>query len=165
MISKYLNSRAEILSGIIKKNKIKYEHNQIVILESNNKIGELENIVDEASEIFSIKAREDTDFKKQEIKDLEIRIAAYVSKNKDLSDKIDVAEKELTIVNQCLKELSNHYVSRETLMEEENKSNFLSDKMIDSSIIEKLEFCKSIAEIDGKRVRIELDNIIQNIDM
>lgn len=165
MISKYLNSRAEILSEIIKKNKIKYEHNQIVILESNNKISELGNIVDEASEIFSIKAREDTDFKKQEIKDLEIRIAAYVSENKDLSDKIDVAEKELTIVNQCLKELSNHYVSRETLMEEENKSNFLSDKMIDSSIIEKLEFCKSIAEIDGKRVRIELDNIIQNIDM
>lgn len=165
MISEYLNSRAEILSEIIKKNKIQYEHNQIVILESNNKISELGNIVDEASEIFSIKAREDTDFKKQEIKDLEIRIAAYVSENKDLSDKIDVAEKELTIVNQCLKELSNHYVSRETLMEEENKSNFLSDKMIDSSIIEKLEFCKSIAEIDGKRVRIELDNIIQNIDM
>ena len=165
MISKYLNSRAEILSEIIKKNKIKYEHNQIVILESNNKISELGNIVDEASEIFSIKAREDTDFKKQEIKDLEIRIAAYVSENKDLSNKIDVAEKELTIVNQCLKELSDNYVSRETLMKEKRINDFSSDKMVDLSIIDKLEFCKSIAEIDGERVRIELDNIIQNIDM
>ena len=165
MINEYLNSRAEILSEIIKKNKSKYEHNQIVILESNNKISELGNIVDEASEIFSIKAREDTDFKKQEIKDLEIRIAAYVSENNDLSDKIDAAEKELAIVKQCTEEFSNNYVSRETLNKEKKKNDSLSEKLVDLSIIDKLEFCKDIAEIDGKRVSIELDNIIKSIDI
>ena len=177
VISKYLSDRAEKLSKIIKTNRNKYEHNQIVILESNKKIDDLDHVVDEASEIFSIKVREDSDIKKYEIKDLETKIAAYVIENQDLSKKINEAEEELNIINQCLKELNASNVSRETFEEEKDRSDvsretlkeeskirFLSEKDDEISMREKLILCRDIAELDGKRVKIELDNIIRNMD-
>lgn len=195
MIKEYLIKRATILSERIRSNKEKFEHNQIAIVESNNQIKELNDTIDEATQIFSIKAREDNGFKKQEISDLEIRIAAYVSENKDYQEIIDTANKELDIVNQCLEEMENTNVSRETFenssivsddtntqlqknIEEssdeslENHSDdedmkivvdgFVTNKKT-AEIINKLKLCKSIAEIDGKRVSIEIDNIINLI--
>lgn len=195
MIKEYLIKRATILSERIRSNKEKFEHNQIAIVESNNQIKELNDTIDEATQIFSIKAREDNGFKKQEISDLEIRIAAYVSENKDYQEIIDTANKELDIVNQCLEEMENTNVSRETfenssivsddtntqlqknIEESSNESlenhsddedmkivvdGFVTNKKT-AEIINKLKLCKSIAEIDGKRVSIEIDNIINLI--
>lgn len=224
MIKEYLLRRATVLTERIRTNKEKFEHNQIAIVESNNQIKELNDTIDEATQIFSIKAREDNGFKRQEISDLEIRIATYVSENKDYKEVIDTTEKELNVVNQCLEEIENINVSRETLHEtnsfattsnaqlkiqsKESVEDFSDDKdmkiatsglvtenitddegmkattdriatgnipddedmkiVIDGSvtdkktaeIINKLKLCKSIAEIDGKRVSVEIDNII-----
>ncbi len=163
MIKEYLLERADILNEIIKKNKEKFEHNQIAIVESNNQIKELNDTIDEASQIFSVVAREDNGFKKQEIEELEIQIAAYVSENKDLNKIIESAEKELKVVDQCLKELdkSDINVSRETLKQTLGKEQSENKKI---EIINKLKLCKSIATVDEKRVCIEIDNLINMIN-
>ncbi|MFQ9514205.1 MAG: hypothetical protein ACLRZ9_00095 [Eubacterium sp.] len=163
MIKEYLLERADILNEIIKKNKKKFEHNQIAIVESNNQIKELNDTIDEASQIFSVVAREDNGFKKQEIEELEIQIAAYVSENKDLNKIIESAEKELKVVDQCLKELdkSDINVSRETLKQTLGKEQSENKKI---EIINKLKLCKSIATVDEKRVCIEIDNLINMIN-
>ena len=187
MIKEYLEERKEILSSIIRKNQDKYEHNQIAISESNNQINELNQTIDEASQIFSVKARESNGFKNQEISEIESRIAAYIIENNEYQKNIDKAQSELSIVENCLQEIIEkenvseklnesenvEYVSRETseidFVEHENgtlqfnfdiSSNMESNDVYNKEIIEKLEFCKSIAEIDGKRVNIELKNII-----
>lgn len=187
MIKEYLEERKEILSSIIRKNQDKYEHNQIAIAESNNQINELNQTIDEASQIFSVKARESNGFKNQEISEIESRIAAYIIENNEYQKNIDKAQSELSIVENCLQEIIEkenvseklnesenvEYVSRETseidFVEHENgtlqfnfdiSSNMESNDAYNKEIIEKLEFCKSIAEIDGKRVNIELNNII-----
>lgn len=172
MIKEYLNNRKEILEEKLKSNREKYEHNQISIVESNNKIKELENMVDEASEIFSVKAREDSGFNRHEIKELEIRIAAYVSENNDINTKIETIEKELSVIRECIKEVSLYNVSRETLyVNEEKVINECKKEIADTAgtdnleILNKLIFCKNIAEIDGKRVSVELDNIIKMINL
>lgn len=186
MIKEYLEERKLILTEIIRNNKEKYEHNKIVINESYNQIKELDETIDEASKIFSVKAREDNGFKNQEISELENKIAAYTIENKEYEKNIQTTEKELSMVMKCFEELeketSNEIgnnannkkdnVSRETY-ETKSKENvqlefdeILEKTNIDIDkykIIQKLEFCKNIAEIDGKRVNIELDNIINMI--
>lgn len=182
MIKEYLLEREKILKNIIRVNKEKFEHNQIAIVESNNQIKELNNTIDEASQIFSVKAREDNSFKRQEIIELESRIAAYVSENKEFEKVINSTEKELEIVNECFEEIRKDNVSRETLDEnvdcKENivgkkndinsdiKRFHLTDACVNnqSEILDKLKLCKSIAEIDGKRVGIEIDNLIKMIE-
>ena len=181
MIKKYLEKRKEILCDIVRENKEKYDHNQIAINESFNQIKELEDMVDEATKIFSVKAREDNGFKNKEISDIQKRIAVYELENNEYQNNINEAQKELSIVNDCILDISNtsfeedilQDVSRETFCNIEKKE--LSDIKTDVNgaleeksyynieIINKLEFCKSIAEIDGKRVYIELDKIINMI--
>lgn len=180
MIKEYLEERKEILSNIIRKNKEKYEHNQIAITESNNQIKELNETIDEASQIFSVKAREDNGFKNQEIGELKSRIAAYVVENNEYKNNMDKAQEELSVVKKCFEEINSYEtyskkedVSRETSENDLVKDNFKGKQLdfvnviekinIDAKnkeIIDKLEFCKSIVEIDGKRVNIELDNLI-----
>lgn len=186
MIETYLEERKNILKDIIRKNSEKYEHNQIAITEANNKIKDLDEIVDEASQIFSVKAREDNGFKNQEINDLESRIAAYVMENSEYEKNINQANEELSIVEQCLNEIYENARIREEFIGEDvsretsttkskiNKTDAYQLNFTDildefpsevnkSEIIQKLEFCKNIAEIDAKRVSIELDNIINII--
>lgn len=65
MIRAYLENRKEKLNEAVAVSSEKYEHNKIYISEGYNKIKELESMVDEASEIFSVKAREDSGFNRQ----------------------------------------------------------------------------------------------------
>ena len=81
MLLEYLEKRADILNSRLEKNKEKMEHNLIAIVESNNKIKEIDSSVDEASKIFSVKTRGEGGFRNQEINDLEIRINAYLTEN------------------------------------------------------------------------------------
>lgn len=190
MLREYLEDRKELLNDTVRYNKEKYDHNQIAIAESKNQIKELDEKVDEATKIFSVKAREDNGFKNQEISDLEKRIAAYTIENNEYELNIKKAKDELSIVETCLQEIKENIkvdilsdnniqtanVSRETSESIDansepsgvqlNIEDILNDKynnLENQELIRKLEFCKSIAEIDGKRVAIELNNIINMI--
>lgn len=166
MLINYLKVRKEILEKELKTKQDKLDHNMISIVDANNKIEEIDSTVDEASEIFSVKVREDSGFKNQEINELEVNITAYITENEQLESEIAKLKDELFIVEHCIEKYSN--VSRETLGENDLEDNadervikVDTDNKIDkSSLIEKLKFCKSLLSVDASRVNIELDNII-----
>lgn len=151
MLIEYLIKRKNILEERIRKCQDKLDHNMIAIVESKNKIDEIDSMVDEASEMFSVKAREDSGFKNQEINELEVHISAYLTENETIEKNISKLKEELSIVENCIEQSSN--VSRET-----------KEKEIDKELIEKLNFCKNIISVDPTRVKIELDTIIKSLE-
>ncbi len=166
MLINYLKVRKEILEKELKTKQDKLDHNMISIVDANNKIEEIDSTVDEASGIFSVKVREDSGFKNQEINELEVNITAYITENEQLESEIAKLKDELFIVEHCIEKYSN--VSRETLGENDLEDNadervikVGTDNKIDkSSLIEKLKFCKSLLLVDASRANIEIDNII-----
>lgn len=173
MLLEYLEKRADILNSRLEKNKEKMEHNLIAIVESNNKIKEIDSSVDEASKIFSVKTRGEGGFRNQEINDLEIRINAYLTENESIQRLINKIQNELDIVNLCIENARNNDVSRETSDKEQveivstDDSNEIISIEKDNekrNIIDKLKLCKSICNVDPDRTKIELDNIINIIE-
>lgn len=152
MLLEYLIGRKNILEERIRVCQDKLDHNMIAIVESKNKIEEIDSMIDEASEMFSVKAREDSGFKNQEINELEVHISAYLTENESIEKKLSSLKEELSIVEKCIEQSSN--VSRETLID---------SKEIDFNLIEKLKFCKDIASVDSTRVKIELEEIIKSL--
>ena len=124
----------------------------IAIVEAKNKIEQIDSMIDEASEMFSVKAREDSGFKNQEINELEVHISAYLTENESIEKKIKELEEELLIIEQCIENSTN--VSRETLKTKVNNKN---------DLIDKLQFCRDIIEIDVMRAKIELEELIKVI--
>lgn len=122
----------------------------IAIVESKNKIDQIDSMIDEASEMFSVKAREDSGFKNQEINELEVHISAYLTENESIEKKIKELKEEILIIEQCIEESIN--VSRETLQTEINDRN---------GVFERLRFCRDILEIDVMRAKIELEEVIR----
>lgn len=152
MLENYLLNRKAILEKRIKSNQDKLDHNMIAIVESKNKIEEIDSMVDEASEMFSVKAREDSGFKNQEINELEVHISAYLTENESIEQNLNKLNEELTIVNNCLEQASN--VSRETK----------KITKIDNELIDKIKFCKDIVSVDPNRVKIELEEIVKDFE-
>lgn len=150
MLLEYLTKRKEILIYRLKKNQDKLDHNLIAIVESKNKIEEIDSMIDEASEMFSVKAREDSGFKNQEINELEVHISAYLTENESIEKKIKELKEELSIIEQCIEKSTD--VSRETL-----QVNVDSE----SNLVDKLKFCRDILDIDVMRARIELEELIK----
>lgn len=153
MLLEYLLKRKNILEERIRKCQDKLDHNMIAIVESKNKIDEIDSMVDEASEMFSVKAREDSGFKNQEINELEVHISAYLTENETIEKNINKLKEELSIVENCIEQSPN--VSRETKIKE---------RETDKELIEKLNFCKNIISVDPTRVKIELDTIIKSLE-
>jgi hypothetical protein len=182
VIKEYLLKRKSILEEKIEKNTERLEHNQIAIAELENQIKELNETIDEASQIFSVIAREEGNFRKNEILEFENNISFYQEENRTYEEIIRTTQKELEEVENCLNDLETN-VSRETLEKTkedyqvkhkeiysengddnknlENKEQTYDYKLNCKNILEKLKLCKSIAEIDGKRVKIEIDNLIK----
>lgn len=152
MLLEYLTKRKNTLLYRLKKNQDKLDHNMIAIVESKNKIDQIDSMIDEASEMFSVKAREDSGFKNQEINELEVHISAYLTENESIEKKIKELKEEILIIEQCIEESIN--VSRETLQTETNDSN---------GVFEKLRFCRDILEIDVMRAKIELEEVIRTL--
>ncbi|MCI8957098.1 MAG: hypothetical protein HFG29_08955 [Eubacterium sp.] len=152
MLLEYLTKRKEILLYRLKENQDKLDHNMIAIVEAKNKIEQIDSMIDEASEMFSVKAREDSGFKNQEINELEVHISAYLTENESIEKKIKELEEELLIIEQCIENSTN--VSRETLKTKVNNKN---------DLIDKLQFCRDIIEIDVMRAKIELEELIKVI--
>ena len=150
MLLEYLTKRKEILIYRLKENQDKLDHNLIAIVESKNKIEEIDSMIDEASEMFSVKAREDSGFKNQEINELEVHISAYLTENESIEKKIKELKEELSIIEQCIEKSTD--VSRETLqVNVDSKRN----------LVDKLKFCRDILDIDVMRARIELEELIK----
>lgn len=63
MLEEYLNSRKQMMLDRINEYSELLEHNKIEKEEAYNKIDELNSLIDEASEIFSSKARIDSEHK------------------------------------------------------------------------------------------------------
>ena len=151
MLEEYLAKRKQILEERLKINQDKLEHNMIAIVESKNKIDEIDSMVDEASEMFSVKAREDSGFKNQEINELEVHISAYLTENETIEKNIEKLNKELSVVEMCIVQAQTTNVSRETFTIGQNTEN---------TLLEKIKFCKDIVSVDPMRVKIELQEII-----
>lgn len=155
MLEEYLAKRKQILEERLKINQDKLEHNMIAIVESKNKIDEIDSMVDEASEMFSVKAREDSGFKNQEINELEVHISAYLTENETIEKNIEKLNKELSVVEMCIIQAQTTNVSRETFTIGQNTEN---------TLLEKIKFCKDIVSVDPMRVKIELQEIIDLLE-
>ena len=155
MLEEYLAKRKQILEERLKINQDKLEHNMIAIVESKNKIDEIDSMVDEASEMFSVKAREDSGFKNQEINELEVHISAYLTENETIEKNIEKLKKELSVVEMCIVQAQTTNVSRETFTIGQNTEN---------TLLEKIKFCKDIVSVDPMRVKIELQEIIDLLE-
>lgn len=155
MLEEYLAKRKQILEERLKINQDKLEHNMIAIVESKNKIDEIDSMVDEASEMFSVKAREDSGFKNQEINELEVHISAYLTENETILKNIEKLNKELSVVEMCIVQAQTTNVSRETFTIGQNTEN---------TLLEKIKFCKDIVSVDPMRVKIELQEIIDLLE-
>lgn len=155
MLEEYLAKRKQILEERLKINQDKLEHNMIAIVESKNKIDEIDSMVDEASEMFSVKAREDSGFKNQEINELEVHISAYLTENETIEKNIEKLNKELSVVEMCIVQAQTTNVSRETFTIGQNTEN---------TLLEKVKFCKDIVSVDPMRVKIELQEIIDLLE-
>ena len=127
MLLEYLTKRKEILIYRLKENQDKLDHNLIAIVESKNKIEEIDSMIDEASEMFSVKAREDSGFKNQEINELEVHISAYLTENESIEKKIKELKEELSIIEQCIEKSTD--VSRETFKVNVDSKSYLVDKV------------------------------------
>lgn len=173
MVRDYLVERKNKLQEIIDINTNKYDHNQIAIEKNERQIKELLNEVDEATNIFSVVAREDSGFKTKEIAEIEDKIAIYNSENIELGKIIGQAKEELETVNKCLEEINSH---NKGSLEEQNEfenmcqtedfkeKELLENKLINNEIIEKLKLCKTLVSVDPIRTAIELDNLIKKYE-
>lgn len=173
MIRDYLVERKNKLQEIIDINTNKYDHNQIAIEKNKRQIKELLNEVDEATNIFSVVAREDSGFKSKEITEIEGKIAIYQSENMELGKVIAEAKEEFEIVNNCLEELSSQEkdnFAEQIIPENECQKEYFEEKEISednfvkNEIIDKLKLCKTLVGVDPRRTAIELDNIIKKYE-
>lgn len=154
MITEYLNERKKIIQEVIQNKKENLENNNILIFELKKQIKELDNTIDEASEIFSVSARVDSGNKNNEINDLKFKISDLNSMNKEIQQNLEKAEKELNIINESIVEFKNDYVSRETKYKRKRPS-------IKKEVIDKLKLCKEVISYDSARVSIELEEILK----
>ena len=192
MIKKYLLSRSNILKNIIDSNEKQIEINQLKIIELNNEIKELSEKKDEATELFSVNKNTRT-YNNKEIERINKQIAAVVLDNKECEKVISITTKEFNIIKDCLDEYNND-VSRETFngstsinSNYKDSNGFLDIKVSDyldnsrisdefteiknnyidvsrETFFERLKFCARIAETDGYRTKLELINIINDIN-
>ena len=163
MTKDYLFNRKSKLQEKLKIYEDKLNDNMYSIVESKNKIDHLESMVDEASEIFSVRGRGDSGLNNQEINQLEVHISSYLTENDCLKDKISKLSNEISIIDACLEEISN--VSRETFDIKETKlyerkenntvkSSIHTNLNIDNNkIIDNLAESLNLIEIDKYMIR------------
>ena len=141
MLEEYLNSRKQMMLDKINEYSELLEHNKIEKEEAYNKIDELNSLIDEASEIFSSKARIDSEHKNNEV-------------NNNLKIEMAKASKELVDIQNSINEFKSDYVSRETKYKRRRPT-------IKKEVMDKLKLCKDIVSVDSKRAAVELDEILK----
>ncbi len=184
MIKNYLYERKNQLKDVINVNTDKFNHNQISIEKNQNKIYELINENDEATNIFSVVVREDNGFKSKEISDIKEKIDIYEHDNLELEKIINQAKVELDTVNQCLDILDKQEklnieqeIIEQTIYETKEKEEIIVEyteskektpedieEKVMKDTLNKLRWCKHLVKIDPDRTVIELDNIIKRYE-
>ena len=165
MIKKYLKHRKKLLENEIEKIQELSEMSQVSIKQIDAQINNLQNEIDESSEMLSVSVRNNMQKKQDEVESME-------GSKKDTYDQIDkyakeVAEKtkELKTINECLAELDGKNVSRETLKQTtiETPTTTQAERIVDQSLKTKLNFCKSLIGVDDARAKIELEKLIKRL--
>ena len=149
MLEEYLNSRKQMMLDRINEYSELLEHNKIEKEEAYNKIDELNSLIDEASEIFSSKARIDSEHKNNEVNKIKEKIELIECENNNLKIEMAKASKELVDIQNSI-----NYVSRETKYKRRRPT-------IKKEVMDKLKLCKDIVSVDNKRVAVELDEILK----
>lgn len=144
----YLKYRIIVLENELSQLTQSLDEKKFNMSEIRNKIEEIKNVVDEGFEMFSPKAAEQKNFNKQEVKDLQMRLLILVEDSKDLENKITLINNELSII----KELAD---KKEENIDGNNTGFINSDDLYN-----KLKLCADIALNDPRRVKIELEKII-----
>ena len=163
MIKKYLKHRKKLLENEIEKIQELSEMSQVSIKQIDAQINNLQNEIDESSEMLSVSVRNNMQKKQDEVESME-------GSKKDTYDQIDkyakeVAEKtkELKTINDCLAQLNGKNVSRETFKQTtiEVPTSTQAERIVDQSLKTKLNFCKSLIGVDDARAKIELEKLIK----
>ena len=166
MVKKYLKNRKDYLENQIELINVDMECYSRKIKEMENLIEEIVKSQDEATKLFSVKAREDNLINNKDIEENKKNISECLFLLDELDKKKAKHENEIDTINQCLEQLENN-VSRETLNEKDkkNQEKQVVDKNIDLSLIaNKLRMCRKIIGSDVARVQVEIDEIIKIID-
>lgn len=165
MIKKYLKHRKKLLEAEIEKIEELSEMSQVSIKQIDAQINNLQNEIDESSEMLSVSVRNNMSKKEQEVDNME-------ESKKDAYDQIDkyakeVAEKtkELKTINECLEQLDGVNVSRETFKQTsiETPMPTQAERMVDQSLKTKLNFCKGLIGVDDVRAKMEIEKIIKGL--
>ena len=165
MIKKYLKHRQKLLEAEIEKIEELSEMSQVSIKQIDAQINNLQNEIDESSEMLSVSVRNNMSKKQDELEGME-------DSKKDTYDQIDkyakeVAEKtkELKTIKDCLKQLEGINVSRETFKQTsvEIPTSIQAERIVDNSLKTKLNFCKGLVGVDDVRAKIELEKIIKGL--
>ena len=165
MIKKYLKHRQKLLEAEIEKIEELSEMSQVSIKQIDAQINNLQNEIDESSEMLSVSVRNNMSKKQDELEGME-------DSKKDTYDQIDkyakeVAEKtkELKTIKDCLKQLEGINVSRETFKQTsvEIPTSAQAERIVDNSLKTKLNFCKGLVGVDDVRAKIELEKIIKGL--
>lgn len=165
MIKKYLKHRQKLLEAEIEKIEELSEMSQVSIKQIDAQINNLQNEIDESSEMLSVSVRNNMSKKQDELEGME-------DSKKDTYDQIDkyakeVAEKtkELKTIKDCLKQLEGINVSRETFKQTsvEIPTSTQAERIVDNSLKTKLNFCKGLVGVDDVRAKIELEKIIKGL--
>ena len=163
MIKKYLKHRKKLLENEIEKIQELSEMSQVSIKQIDAQINNLQNEIDESSEMLSVSVRNNMQKKQDEVESME-------GSKKDTYDQIDkyakeVAEKskELKTINECLAQLDGKNVSCETFKQTtiETPTTTQAERIVDQSLKTKLNFCKSLIGVDDARAKIELEKLIK----
>lgn len=153
MIKEYLNNRRNILDNEIDDYKEKIIHCKSQIKEIDTQIKEMKMSFDEASSLFSLKARENIDSNNFETLDLENEKSELIEKISVYNMEINELQKEINIIDSGIDEIN---VSRET-------SDMKDSNRADSDIKDKINLCIKICKVDPARVEIELKQLLRMI--
>lgn len=165
MIKKYLKHRKKLLENEIEKIQELSEMSQVSIKQIDAQINNLQNEIDESSEMLSVSVRNNMQKKQDEVESME-------GSKKDTYDQIDkyakeVAEKtkELKTINECLAQLDGKNVSRETFKQAtiDDPADTQAERIVDQSLKTKLNFCKNLIGTDDVRAKIELEKLIKGL--
>lgn len=165
----YLKYRAIVLSNKHSELLQEYENNKIHIIEIRKKIDEIKSVVDEGFEMFSPKAAEEKSFNKQEVKELQMRLLLLVDDNKELNNEITVVDDELKVIHKLLSDMDNNIKNDNSIANPQtNNKNVKSDNfenkekeyILADDLCGKLKMLADIAELDPRRVKVELNNLI-----
>lgn len=157
----YLKYRAIVLSNKRSELSQQYNNNKMNISEIRKKIDEIKSVVDEGFEMFSPKAAEEKSFNKQEVKELQMRLLLIIDDNKELNNKITMIEDELKIIHKLLDNKTNCDCGNINIYANKKYANKEKYDIVDNNLKSKLKFLADIAELDARRVKIELDNLIK----